>query len=227
MKKKTKLRLNCGEILIVEKEFNVADHWKAVDDMPNDTRLHYVSSPFHFMIVLKHMELPELVKERFLYHYTASAAEKARDVALLGIVGSNYSKEISIINAAVEFHQALLDGTYADHPDRLENDMLPFALSFAKIAHSFDVQAIERMLRIVKVRGLPPGVRGGEDSKSREMFERFEELHVYTRSLPTKMELRKACGLADLADAKVASVRMKKLGLAGLPTKSDLTPTRK
>lgn len=203
---------------------DIDENWQGLLARDHDNRLGLVSSPFHFLIHLKHMDLPEEIKNRFWTHYTTAAAVKARDVATYGLTATNSSRERYILDAAVTLHEQLAEGFYANRPESfMYNDMLVFAMAFAEIVHNRDAAALRRMVKILEDGGLASNERGGVGSADGDMFEKFVVLHIETRSLPTKMALRNACGLGDRADYKVASKRMKKLGLWGLPTETPTT----
>ena len=115
----------------------------------------------------------------------------------------------------------LLDGT-KDRPGLFDMDMLRFCIGFAEIVRKRDVSALRRMVKIFENGGLPQGERGGLDSEDGCMLEKFVELHMASRSLPTKKALREACKIGGLNPEEVAAARMKKLGLSGLPEKTEI-----
>ena len=199
---------------------DIDEHWKGLLERPAEARLGMVSSPFHFLIHLQHMGLPDAIKERFYSNYCKPSAVKARDVALWGLVGSNYSNEMRIIQAAEDFNQRRAEGFYKDHPDLFEMNLLGFAIGFADILRDSNTSALRRMVKILESGGLPQSERGGLDSEDGYMLEKFVELHLESRSLPTKKALRDACKIGGLNPEEVAAARMKKLGLSGLPEKT-------
>ncbi|MFZ9937167.1 MAG: hypothetical protein ACO3JG_08905 [Luteolibacter sp.] len=203
-------------------EIDVDEHWNGVLERTPEERLNFVSSPFHFLIHLQHMELPTSIKDRFYAHYCKPSAVKARDVARWGLVASNYNNELSILYAVDDFNQRRIAGCYKDRPGLFDMDMLRFCIGFAEIVRKRDVSALRRMVKILENGGLPQGERGGLDSEDGCMLEKFVELHLQSRSLPTKKALREACKIGGLNPEEVAAARMKKLGLSGLPEKTEI-----
>jgi hypothetical protein len=203
-------------------KIDVDEHWNGVLERTAEDRLGFVSSPFHFLIHLQHMDLPDAIKDRFYSNYSKPSAVKARDVALWGLVGSNYSNEMTIIHAAEDFNQRRAEGFYKDHPDLFEMNLLGFAIGFADILRDGNTSALRRMVKILESGGLPQSERGGLDSEDGYMLEKFVELHMASRSLPTKKALREACKIGGLNPEEVAAARMKKLGLSGLPGKTEI-----
>ncbi len=202
-------------------EIDVDVHWNGVLERTPEERLNFVSSPFHFLICLQHMDLPAALKDRFYAHYSKESAIKARDVALWGLVASNYGNELSILHSVDGFNERRMAGWYKDRPGLFEMDMLRFAIGFAEIVRKRDASAFRRMEKILKTGGLPQGERGGLESEDGFMFKKFVELHIESRSLPTKKTLREACEIGGLNPEEVAAARMKKLGLSGLPEKAE------
>lgn len=203
-------------------EIDVDEHWDGVLERTPEDRLNFVSSPFHFLIHLQHMDLPAAIKDRFYAHYSKPSAVKVRDVALWGLVASNYGNELSILHSVDDFNERRTAGWYKDRPGLFDMDMLRFAIGFAEIVRKRDVSAFRRMEKILKSGGLPQGERGGLDSEDGFMFKNFVELHLASRSLPTKKALREACRIGGLNPEEVAAARMKKLGLSGLPEKTEI-----
>jgi len=203
-------------------KIDVDEHWNGVLERPAEDRLGFVSSPFHFLIHLQHMDLPDAIKDRFYLNYSKPSAVKARDVALWGLVGSNYGNELSILHSVDDFNERRMAGWYKGRPALFDMDMLRFAIGFAEIVRKRDVSALRRMVKILENGGLPQGERGGLDSEDGCMLEKFVELHLQSRSLPTKKVLREACKIGGLNPEEVAAARMKKLGLSGLPEKTEI-----
>ena len=198
-----------------------ADWKELLADTPQN-QVSAISTSYHFLIQLGCMRLPYAFKTRFLAHYSAPAAVKARDVAIDGLVSVNHEAELHIIREAAEFQHNRTEGKYRDKPEQAHLDMTSFAVGFAEIVQKKDVPALRRMINVIEARGIPDGERGGIGSADGYMLEKFCELHLATRSLPTKIQLRNACGLGSLEDENQATKRMKKLGLWGLPTEPEM-----
>ena len=93
-------------------EIDVDEHWNGVMERTPEERLSFVSSPFHFLIHLQHMDLPAAIKERFYAHYSKPSAVKARDVALWGLVAANCNNELRMLYAVDDFNQRRVAGWY-------------------------------------------------------------------------------------------------------------------
>ncbi|MCX6880759.1 MAG: hypothetical protein NTW21_44185 [Verrucomicrobia bacterium] len=201
---------------------DVDEAWKRLLSDAPQKQVASISTGFHFLIHLGCMALPYAIKTRFLSHYSAPKAIKARDIAIDGLVAVNHERELHILEQAGAFHHNLTTGKYRDDDDRMNMDMLLFAVGFAEVVYKRDAAALRRMINIIEAGRMPPGERGGVGSADGYMLEKFCELHLATRSLPTKKRLRNECGLGGLENEKIAAKRMKKLGLWGLPTEPEI-----
>ncbi len=199
---------------------DVEAHWEDLISRPPESRLGVVAGPMHWMIHLDGINLPDAIKDRFWSHYTAPGKDSARDVAIYGLTAANSASERRILDGAETFKSLLEEGHYAKRPEQMNDDMLLFALGFADIVRKRDTAALRRMVKIID--GNEDNQRGGYGSELGEMFREFVNLHVETRSLPTKKALRHACGLGDRESEKIAAKMMKTLGLWGLPTEREV-----
>ncbi len=197
-------------------------NWQELNLLPIHERREQSISILHFLIQIHEIDLPENIKNRFLQFYCAPDAIKARDVAFSGLTHSNHKRESEMIDCAQDFLAQRDHGKFKDDLNEGLFALAPIALQFAEIIEKRDVPALRRIIAIIESRGIPEGSRSGAGSEDRYMLEKFCELHLATRSLPTKKALRKACGLSDRVDEKLATKRMKKLGLWGLPTEPEL-----
>lgn len=196
--------------------------WQTLLAMPPAERVGAALSPWRITINMVGVELPDRIKNRFLDHFLDPEAEDARAVALGGLVAANHDREMGIIESARQFDRRRLAGEYAGRLEDAAGDMILFAPCFAEIVANRDVSSLRRMINILEAGGLPAGERGGIGSADGYMLEKFAELHVASRSLPTKKALRDACGLGKNEDEKISSKRMNKLGLRGLPTEPEI-----
>ena len=219
---KTATRIAAIDLGGLTLDIDVDTDWKRLlADTPQD-QVAEISTGFHFLIHLGAMRLPYSIKTRFLSCYSAPAAVKARDVAIDGLVSVNHEAELHIIREAAEFQHNRLAGKYRDKPDQAHSDMTLFAIGFAEIVQRRDAAALRRLISIIEAGKMPDGERGGIGSADGEMLEKFCKLHLASRSLPTKKQLRNECGLGSLEDEKMATKRMRKLGLWGLPTEPEM-----
>jgi len=218
---KTAKRIATVDFCGIPIDIDIDAHWKEfLADTPQN-RVSAISTGYHFVIQLGCMDLPRAIKTRFLAHYTTRAADKARSVAIDGLVSVNHEAELHIIREAAQFQQNRAEGKYLDKPDQAHMDMTLFAIGFAEIVQRRDAAALRRMISIIEAGKMPDGERGGIGSADGDMLEKFCELHLESRSLPTKKQLRQACGFGDESWEKLASKRMRKLGLWGLPTEPE------
>jgi hypothetical protein len=220
--KKTAKRIATVQYLGITFDVDVDAHWKRFlgDTPPN--QLGSISTDLHFLIQLGCMDLSYPIKTRFLKFYSDPSKIKHRGISINGLVSTNYEAELNILREAALFQHKRTTGKYRDNLDVAHMDMTSFAVEFAEIVQRRDVPALRRMINIIEAGGVPSGERGGVGSADRYMLEMFCKLHLATRSLPTKKQLRNACGLGKLEDEKLAAKRMKKLGLWGLPTEPEI-----
>jgi hypothetical protein len=198
------------------------ESWNRIQSLSIEEQRGSVLTDLHFLIHLHDIDLPLEIRKRFFKNFTNQAARKARDVAIDGLIYTNYEREFLLLHSARDFFRERAAGKFkGDHMAAL-GEMTTFAIPFAEIIESRDTGALRRMIAIIESKRIPDGSRGGVGSEEGYMLEKFCELHLATRSLPTKKALREACGLGDLSDEKLASKRIKKLGLWGLPTEPEI-----
>lgn len=204
---------------------DAGESWKEWVSLTPSERCEEMGT-WHFTIHLPHMDLPPRIKKRFWNHFSCAKAEIARAVAAMGTKAANHCSEMSLALDAIGFHQDIKSGRIKNELKNGKNPGLAIAAKFSEMAFSVaksgDAAPLRRLITILESNMLPIGDRGGISSEDGFMLQQFTELHTATRSLPTKAELRKACGLNKLDDKKLADKRMKKLGLAGLPTELEI-----
>jgi hypothetical protein len=208
----------CGTKLDIDADKD----WKRLLEESPEEQVAAIAWDLHFLIHLGWMDLPHAIKTRFFSEYTKPAAIKTRGVAIDGLIASNYDNEMDLVTSAAQFHRDRHAGRYKDRLEDAHCDAVLIAARMGEIVAGRDVAALRRMIAILESRGLPQGDRGGISSEDGYMFRKFCELHIQTRSLPTKKQLREACGLGDRSWEKLASKRMRKLGLWGLPTEPEI-----
>lgn len=100
--------------------------------------------------------------------YTAPGKDSARDVAIYGLTAANSASERRILDGAETFKSLLEEGHYANRPEQMNDDMLPFALGFANIVRKRDTAALRRMVKILD--GNEDNQRGGYANDCRETW---------------------------------------------------------
>jgi len=200
-----------------------AAHWqRLIEETPEDQNDSIVSG-HHWMIVLFDINLPQDQKNRFWEDYQQPEAEKNRKKALKGLAWVNYEAERDLLNHTLWEHEQREKAIAEKNEEACKlawDGMALTGIKFADLVHALDYKAFERMAKILKEGKTPvsDAPKGGEHSDAGQMLRHFIRLHLETRGLPTKKELREACGLTD--DPKRASSLMKELGLSGLPQAS-------
>ena len=218
MSRKNLVKINYMGIAM---EVDAEKDWDRLTQLDIEERRRSVLGDLHFMIHIFDFNLSHEIKTRFLDCFSAAGKARARDVALEGVVNVNHQGELLLLQEARQYHRERGAGKIKNADDFMES-AAGFAVKFAEIADTKNVPALRRMIAIMESSGIPDGSRGGIGSEERFMLEKFCDLHISTRSLPTKSALRKACRLNGLEDKKLADNRMKKLGLWGLPTEPEI-----
>lgn len=200
-----------------------SQHWEKLFQESDKERQESVIDEMHWLVVLHDMDLPQDAKDRFWQAFSEPAAITERKKALHGLTFVNYEKERDFLNNANWEHESREQDLAAGNTDSLKmgwNDLASIGMQFAAMVHARDYKAFERMAKILKEGKTPVSdtPKGGEHSDAGHMIRQFIRLHLESRSLPTKKELRGACGMAK--DMKRASDLMKTLGLSGLPQAS-------
>lgn len=201
---------------------NADKEWEKLQSLPIQERREKSISILHFVIQIHVIDLPEKIKARFLKHYCEPKAIHARDVAFSGLKQTNARRSCEMIDCVNDFLRSRDQNDFADDSEDGLYALAPIALQFAEIVEKRDVTALRHIIALIESKGTIEGARGGIGSEDGYMLEKFCDLHLATRSLPTKKALRDACGLGERIDEKTAAKRMKKLGLWGLPTEPEI-----
>ena len=213
-------------ILSVPWEVDADDHWETFLAKSSRERCVTMANQLHFVIQLPHIDLTEKIKRKFWDHFATEKADRVRNAALYGTKEANHEGEFLSVRLALNFHNTRIEGGYRDRLEDFKNDSVGLALTFSEMIASRNVPALRRIITIIEEKGMPDGKRSGCGSGCGSelgyMLEKFAELHATTRSLPTKAQLRKACGLNRTEDKKPADKMMNKLGLKGLPTEPQI-----
>ncbi len=202
-------------------EVDPDQNWLDLKSLPIEDQRNQVLTDLHFLIHLGTIDLPYSIKTRFFDYFTKPECNHSREVAKWGIVESNYSNEAHLVESALKFSHDRKSGKIQSQ-DAFFRSTASLALEITEIIEKRDVAALRRIISIIENKGIPEGSRGGVGSEDGYMLEKFCDLHLATRSLPTKKALRDACGLGAREDEKMASKRMDKLGLKGLPTEPEI-----
>ncbi len=221
MKKKTSSIVEC-KLMGIDCKIDGEKHWRDFTAQSSEERLTQCSDSIHFLIQLHFMDISEKIRNRFLKYFSTPAAQASRKGAIDGLVAKNYAQADHLLSLAQSFIRDRDSGEYSTDTDSGMAAMAAIALGFADIINNRDVSSLQRMIKIIENKGVPDGVRGGVGAEERYMLEKFTELHLTSRSLPTKKALRDACGLGAREDEKLATKRMKKFGLWGLPTEPEI-----
>jgi hypothetical protein len=202
--------------------------WAELKKSPSEERLDCILDPTHWLTALPAIDLPEEIKDRFFANFTEPEAIRNRRVAHRGLTAANYSKEAELVDAVLSYgdqKKGIFEGKRdAIHdPELLMINAHSICEDFCELIEEGNIPALRRIINIVE-NGMrvPISQRGGHSSVAGQMLLQFSSLHIYSRSLPTKKQLREACGLGDRADEKVATKMMKDLGLFGLPTAREV-----
>ena len=200
------------------------EQWKALAKMAESDVNSSVIDCWHWIIVLPVMDISPAAKSKFARAFETPDAAKERQKALHGLKANNFMAESDLIDWAKAWYNSLLE-TVANGDAAGEEITRSFlgeiGERFAALARSGDYKSFERMAAIIKNGGTPVSDRGGEHSEPGIMIRHFIRLHIASRGLPSKKELRVACGLTDSIEDKNAARRtMIKLGLSGLPEAS-------
>lgn len=197
-------------------------HWQDLKSMPIQDQRESVTTVLHFLFQIHEINLPQKIKERFLQYYCDQSAIMARDVAFKGLTEKNRAEVLLLVSITQSFIDSRNNSEFADNLEDGLHALAPIGFKFAEIIEKRDVAALRRIINIIESKGASEGSRGGIGSEDGCMLEKFCDLHLATRSLPTKKALRDACGLGAREDEKLATKRMKKLGLWGLPTEPEI-----
>jgi hypothetical protein len=204
-----------------EATFDADDDWRALGTLSESDILDTLAGTLHWQIQLPWMTESESIRQKFWKAYSTPKAEEARNVAIFGTVWNNHDDELLLLQRATSFRRSIAAGAYAEKPSKsLLESAGAIGLRFAELAAAGDPAPFLRMAKILKEGGMPAAAkpRGGIRSEDGRMFAAFCRLYVKARKLPSKRDLRRACGLADRVNEKLATKRMTKLGLSGLPT---------
>jgi hypothetical protein len=195
--------------------------WQYLLSVAPEVQFRRIAEQWHWVDQLHWSGLPWEEQERFWHPFAAEDACKNRLVALIGIAAASHSKALALLNSALEESgrraDAIKEGRYGDH----ERTMLAvLGIQFAELVDSGDHDTLGKMAAILKAGALviPKNHRGGEYSDAGIMLRAFCKLHLATRSLPTKKQLRTECGIGDSDEELAKAKRLRKhLGLSGLP----------
>jgi hypothetical protein len=216
------------EIFGVKCFVNVDEMWNRLLEQPFDKQLQTIAHIDHFAHHVDHLGLSKEHADRFIEVYRNPIAVRARQVAVHGLVNANYSNAISILQNAADCVErgAIIRGEMqTSHSMEWIHQSQKTALfclgaRLAEIVAMGEYKQLEQMAKILKgdKKDLDHNKRGGEHAERGNMFREFCRLHVASRALPTKKQLRAACGYGeDNQSVKVASDNMKDLGLGALP----------
>ena len=202
--------------------------WTELKKSPSEERLDCILDPTHWLTALPAIDLPEEIKDRFFANFIDPEAMRNRQIAHRGLTAANYSKEAQLVDAVLSYgdqKKRIFEGKRdAIHdPELLMINARFICEDFCDLIEEGNIPALRRIINIVEngIR-VPSSQRGGLGSVAGQMLLQFSSLHIYSRSMPTKKQLREACGLGDRVDEKVAAKMMKELGLSGLPTAREV-----
>jgi hypothetical protein len=202
------------------------EQWSLLLEETPEDQLISIVPVSHFLTHLPLMNVPSNMANRFIKEYGRPEKEHARSVAAFGLVETSHGEQWMLWDRARHFADAAgITCAWGDHKpsEKFINTLARIvALGFSEIVANKDVPALRRMISIIESQDMPKGIRGGPCSEEYDMLLNFSKLHLRDKSLPTKKQLREACGLNDLASKKLAEKRMKKLGLWGLPTEPEI-----
>lgn len=196
--------------------------WQDVLDEGSREQVASVADSYHFAIQLQVIELPLAMKKQFWQHYAKPDAEDARTRAYLGLAHRNHLEEFKLVQDAISYQRRTGEGFYREDQKRFLEGGWQIGYKFSELIAVGDAPALRRIANIIEAGGIPEGRRGGIASEDGYMLENFVKLHLASRCLPTKKQLRAACGLNAIEDKKLADKRMRKLGLWGLPTELEI-----
>lgn len=210
-------------------------YWRTLLEEQADDRAEAIClDGVHWFGLLRHIDLPQQTKDSFWSAFRKAEAVENRREALIGLKQARRNAEVSILNDTKKAISAL-DASSRMQIYHMMNDnkegilreinfstliMSNIGHKFAKLVRSGDYKAFDKISEILK-NGIEidsATSKGGEFTTDGIVLRKFVDLHVESRSLPTKKELREKSGLGR--DMKAAGKSMKKLGLSGLPTKS-------
>jgi hypothetical protein len=195
--------------------------WQDLLSAAPEEQVQRIAEQRHWVDQLHWSGLSREEQEQFWHPFAAEDACENRLAALMGLAVANNSKALALLNAALEESgrraDAIKEGRFGDD----ERTMLAvLGLQFAELVDSGDHDTLGKMAAILKAGALviPPKNRGGEHSDPGRMLRAFCKLHLETRSLPTKKQLRTECGIGDSDEELAKAKRLRKhLGLSGLP----------
>jgi hypothetical protein len=202
--------------------------WTELKKIPNQERLDSMVDPKYWLVALPAMDLPEEIKTRFFESFTKPEAIRNRKVAHLGLTTANHETEAQLVDYVMrneDIKQEVFSGrrNALYDPENVLMNYESIGEKFSELIVQGNIPALRRIIAIIENGQVAPNSqRGGLGSVAGQMLLQFSSLHIYSRSLPTKKQLREACGLGDRADEKVATKMMKDLGLFGLPTAREV-----
>jgi hypothetical protein len=207
-------------------EADVERHWECLLADPVKDQLATVADGMHWLTVLPWLSGSKDQRNKFWSIYDDAEAGRMRLVATYGLAATNYAPDRDFLNLAAMAHdnrqEAISPATGTEKKQKASwSEMALLGLQFAEMIAKRDHNRLLRLSQIVKAGGTPikqdkDKLRGGPKSPAGKMFRQFVLLHIKSRELPTKKELREACGM----DVKTANKVMKSLGLLGLPQAS-------
>ena len=220
MKNDNITRVNFAGLAMEFTPEKVTARWQDFSSSPLAEQVQRVCGDAHWMIHGLSLNVPSEIFLRFWKAFDTPKCEKARAVAVIGLKNANHQEAIHIVEEAKEFDERrrLAQSEYA------QCCAWTFASRLSEAIVNGNVLLMKQILAVMeaeKQKASNPNRRGGSCSEDGYMFQQFTKLHAESRSLPSKAQLRRACGLNNLEDKKTADDRMKKLGLWGLPTEAE------
>lgn len=212
---------------------DVDELWRLLTARSFEDQMEIISDIHHFAHHIDWMGISKPAADKFIEVYCTPAAVKARRVAIGGTARANHNTAISIIQSASDCAARSAKVSSAKKSDFIIEvqtcELIGLGAQLAEIVKSGDYKKLEQMAAVLK--NGPPLLsiksRGGEDAEIGIVFREFCRLHIEMRGLPTKKQLRDACGFGhDSEEVERMRKILKDLGLSEIP-KANRTPAEK
>jgi hypothetical protein len=229
MRAKKKKKLTACKMFGVKFDIDTDVLWENLISEPFESQLATIADIHHFAYHIDHLKLSKKEADRFIEAYRKPQAMKARQVAIQGLASANHSDALDILRSAsacvkrgariaekINPMEEPLDLTQ----ELQEVSLLGLGARLVEIVGMGDFKKLEQMARLLRDGKIPATdkPRGGEDAQIGQMFRDFCQLHINLKGLPTKKQLRVACGIGpDHEGMEQARRMMNKLGLSELP----------